>query len=140
RLGLDGADQPQELRGIGRAALGIGPALIENGLLLRHGRFDAPPLAPEQAVGRAKREQSKRLLANRGGLFRGRLSIRFDVRGERGVANGIRPASALTIELGENGVDTEERRGRPHRSALGAGYEIDRSVAGGSRIGCKWTG
>ena len=68
--------------------------------------FNAPPFAPQKSLGRAEGEQTKRLLADgRRFVQRGRR-IRCDVRGrERGKANGIRPATALTIELRQNGVD-----------------------------------
>src|SRR3981081_15692 len=97
---------------------------MENSLFLRDGGFDATPLAPEQAFRCAKREQSKRLFAERRRFVLRRRCIRYDVRrGEGGQTNGIGPTSALAIKLRQNSVDTEEGRGWPRRSPVGARSE-----------------
>jgi hypothetical protein len=111
-------------------------------LLLRHGGFGTPPLAPEQALGGAKREQAKRLLTDRRRRVRGWCICCEVRRRERGKTNGIRPAAAPAIELRENGVDAEECRGRPHRSPVGTRCKIAGSVGddrflGRERTGCR---
>src|SRR3954451_2334858 len=51
-LWFDGLDQPQKLRGIGRAAISMLTACVEDGLLLRDIGFDTAPFAPDHSLGR----------------------------------------------------------------------------------------
>src|SRR5256885_10277793 len=90
-------------------------------------RSDPPPFAPKHSLRRAKGEQPKRLLAELRQLLLRNLCIGCNARRrEGGKAYRLGPAAALPIELCQNRIDAEERRGRTARCAMGARHEIAR--------------